>query len=90
MFIDQRNKQQTIDAAGRFGLDEEDDDDTDLMNGNIMAGGAGITPPTDLYNNPGNYVRSMMQQSQEAPTSNFPPKVMINLEDAVLQEQKLN
>ena len=83
MFMDQRNKQQTLDAAGRFGLDEDDDDDTDLMNGNIMAGGAGITPPTDLYNNPGNYLRNMMPQQQET-TNNYPARVTVNLEDAVL------
>ena len=66
MFIDQRSKQQALEAAGRFGLDEDDDDDdTDLMNGNIMAGGAGITPPTDPYANPSAYLKSMMPQMQE-------------------------
>lgn len=60
MFIegDKQNKQNALEAAGRFGLDgeEDDGDDTDFINqqmnngtGGIMAGGAGITPPTDQY-----------------------------------------
>jgi hypothetical protein len=60
------------------------------MNGNIMAGGAGITPPSDPYNNPSNYLRSMMPNMNEQTPTNYKPKVTVNLEDAVLQEQKLS
>jgi hypothetical protein len=60
------------------------------MNGNIMAGGAGITPPTDPFNNPSNYLKSVMPQIQEQTSTNYRPRVTVNLEDAVLQEQKLN
>lgn len=55
-----------------------------------MAGGAGITPPTDPFNNPSNYLKSVMPQIQEQTSTNYRPRVTVNLEDAVLQEQKLN
>lgn len=49
-----------------------------------MAGGAGITPPSDPYNNPSNYLRSMMPHMNEQTPTNYKPKVTVNLEDAVL------
>ena len=83
MYIDQKSKQQTLEVAGRFGIEEDDYDDPDMMNGNIMAGGAGITPPSDPFNNPSNYLKSMMPQIEQTPVNNR-PRVTVNLEDAVL------
>ena len=83
MYIDQKSKQQTLEVAGRFGIEEDDYDDPDMMNGNIMAGSAGITPPTDPFNNPSNYLKSMMPQIEQTPVNNR-PRVTVNLEDAVL------
>ena len=47
----------------------------------IMAGGAGITPPTDQYGTVAAQV-NMYQKTMQTPSAK--PKVTINLEDAFL------